>query len=239
MNADMLSAFVPSGSGPDARGARSASHAGSWQQQFQCAQAVGWFCRSEALSWGEKAAHPSTAHPCPPRPPAGPRTQAGIGAVSTRGSPPVASASCARAHEPSGTSGSGPRQTESHSLAARGATPCECVTPHLALSAADSARVEQSVPDLDHPEAAPRLQAAAKQDGPSAPRIHIEEGPRGVHLWLGIDSTLAEVNARASAVAAELRWHCERAGLRLAAITCNGVSIPTGASRPVSQREEP
>jgi len=105
---------------------------------------------------------------------------------------------------------------------------------------AEPARIQHSAPDLGTVESTRACQTAANEDdAQAAPRIHIEEGPEGLRLWLGVDGTVAEVNARVSAVAAELRWHCERAGLRLAAITCNGVSLPASASRPVSAREEP
>jgi hypothetical protein len=111
--------------------------------------------------------------------------------------------------------------------------PTECEMPL-------AARIESLTPEaVDLPELQPTQSLAAAKGASSPIRVHIEEGPLGVQLWLGLDGTPAEAAGRASAIAAELRRQCERAGIRLAGVTCNGLAVAGRAPVPVISREEP
>lgn len=82
--------------------------------------------------------------------------------------------------------------------------------------------------------------AAPPPSAPPGPRIHVEEGPAGLQVWLGIDGDEAQVAARAASILAELRRAPAFAGQRLASVVCNGATVyALAAPTPASQRQEP
>ncbi|MCG2594955.1 hypothetical protein LZ009_19425 [Ramlibacter sp. XY19] len=199
----------------------------SWQQQMQQAQAAGWFCRSDHLS-GEAASLPAQ------RP-----TETGTatgGAMAKRASVrPVSPA-----HARPVPSSAGPGRTPAglalpgmpHAMAPRMAPEFAATSsqrpPHPPLVSAQ-ADGEPFEAVLAGPDCADERRAVSTFRDPAeqaSVRVHMEQGPDGLHLWLGLDGAAAETHARAAAVAAALRAEYARSGLRLAAVTCNGVCLP-------------
>jgi hypothetical protein len=214
--------------------------AAGWQQQLQRAQAAGWFCRSDQLPTGEATPDRSRAVDLQQRVAGGGPGSAGMGMKPA-----------SQPHVPS-TFNVAKRLAPATALAPASAA-AEMVVPSQVV---DAARIASTmVPPGEAPAATrvarqtPRANAlsepqpahgpAAEKPEPPAIRVHIEEGSQGLQFWLGLDGTPAEVAARAIGVAAELRRQCERAGLRLASVTCNGLPVAGDAPVPIRPREEP
>lgn len=62
-------------------------------------------------------------------------------------------------------------------------------------------------------------------------RVHVEETPQGLVVWLGVDAEAAAQGTRAAALAGELRRLLANSGQRLAAVICNGT--PAGGAYPL------
>ncbi|MDB5752725.1 MAG: hypothetical protein JWP65_3146 [Ramlibacter sp.] len=56
-------------------------------------------------------------------------------------------------------------------------------------------------------------------------RVHVEEGPLGVAVYLGIDGPVGAPAVRSAALATELRRQLSATGLRLASVVCNGTVL--------------
>lgn len=198
----------------------------AWQQQLRRAHAAGWFCRSDRLS-AEASTVPTRWESSAQRVAAnaaGTQTsmRSSFLAEPPRLLSPLAVAGFLGNRAPAAT----PLVRESSfstQVAAQVSWPVLEAAP-----VSTNAEIERVllVPAETFAE---EVQPAAccppdRQEG-SPIRVHVEQGADGLHLWLGIDGVPAEVAVRAVAVAAELRSECERSGLRLAAVVCNGVRL--------------
>lgn len=114
-----------------------------------------------------------------------------------------------------------------HNFAATG-TPAATA---LALrSLATTAAVPAAAMSSDAVDAAPSPRyepASARIPALQSPgvRVHVEAGPQGLHVWLGVDGDAAAVAARAQAVLAELRRGLGASAPRLALVVCNGETL--------------
>jgi hypothetical protein len=68
---------------------------------------------------------------------------------------------------------------------------------------------------------------ATEPPAQSGPRMHMEHGPDGAVVWLGLNGDAAAVAARAVALCSELRRSLSDAGQRLALVVCNGQTVYT------------
>lgn len=75
---------------------------------------------------------------------------------------------------------------------------------------------------------------------PAAPvRVHIDETPDGLVLWLGIDAGAAVQAPRTAGLIAELRRLLAGSGQRLCAVICNGARVDDGAAHLPNLHQEP
>lgn len=73
-----------------------------------------------------------------------------------------------------------------------------------------------------------RACAPAREPGPPPDpgvRLHVELGPDGTHVWLGVDAHDAQVAVQAAALAAGLIATSATGPHRLAALVCNGTAL--------------
>jgi hypothetical protein len=68
-----------------------------------------------------------------------------------------------------------------------------------------------------------------REPSAAAMRVHVENGPEGVTVWLGLDGDAAVVAARAAAILLELR-RLSGPAQRLVNVVCNGTTIYTDAA---------
>jgi hypothetical protein len=71
----------------------------------------------------------------------------------------------------------------------------------------------------------------AREPSTGAMRVHVENGPDGVSVWLGLDGDAAVVAARAAAILVELR-RLSGPAPRLANVVCNGATIYSDGAHP-------
>lgn len=96
--------------------------------------------------------------------------------------------------------------------------------------AGELARTSAAVPPQRFPATSP----------PAAPvRVHIEETPEGLVLWLGIDAGAAVQAPRTAGLIAELRRLLAGSGQRLCAVICNGARVDDGAAHLPNLHQEP
>lgn len=242
MRADLLAAGVAAPPGVN-RVAGALTDAKPWQQQLQRAQAAGWFCRSDGLAPRDAAAGRPVANGTGDLLAGGHRIHAASLAKPAAASHVHAALSLAMTGNRIAAWNPAVVAIAYHSGATPQATPAG-QPPELAISwathlaplvAQDGGSAQEAIP-MD-----PRslFESAPAQEGPAPARFHIEEGLHGLRVWLGVDGTAMEVAAQAGALAAALRRHCERAGLRLAEVTCNGLTVAGDPVPQISPREEP
>ena len=91
-----------------------------------------------------------------------------------------------------------------------------------------SCAVASAAPD---PDALYRFPAAGRNE--AALRIHVESGPQGLCVWLGMTGDAASIARRSGAVLAQLRSDVHAAPLRLARVVCNGRTLYAAGATPV------
>ncbi|MDB5858699.1 MAG: hypothetical protein JWQ76_2388 [Ramlibacter sp.] len=235
MNIDLLNVGAAGLAGPAVR----PREATAWQQQLQRAQAAGWFCRSDRLPAGEAMPDRPSAQSL--ERPAGRGRQLDADFRSTPASRPlgtstlVAASSLAAAQAPVATPDIAGVVAPMQAPASGHQVRATVIPGEEPLAA----RVDSAPEATDLLEPRSTVPAAAAKGESPAVRVHIEEGPQGLQFWLGLDGTSADVAARASGLAAELRRQCERAGLLLANVRCNGLAVAGHAPAPIRSREEP
>jgi hypothetical protein len=206
--------------------AHRAGDARGWNQHLQRAQAAGWFCRSDRIGGASIPVKQAevVAHGIAPR---GTRTQTTLLALLPTRSRLTAQPTAA-VDRPASLAVTSLRGSVDLPATTRDAAPLVRREPVVLPAAAgtDGARIwaPAARPHVDEARPAGPL-SSARQDDQSI-RVHIEGDADQLHLWLGIDGLPAEIGARAAALAVELRSDCERAGVRLASIVCNGVRLP-------------
>jgi hypothetical protein len=61
-------------------------------------------------------------------------------------------------------------------------------------------------------------------------RLHVQQGPVGVQVWLGIPGPAAQAAAATAALVAAVRRHFDGAGVAVDSIVCNGVTVYAAAA---------
>ena len=60
---------------------------------------------------------------------------------------------------------------------------------------------------------------------PAGVSLHVQQGPAGVQIWLGIPGPAVQAAAASAALVAAVRRHFESAGKAVDSIVCNGVDV--------------
>lgn len=219
--------------------ARPPARSADWQRELQQARQLAWFpgplearaaAQDGAFGSGDPcgvavaadaadaSAAPGPATAAVRRGPASPRPALHAAAlpVGTTAVAPVATGSDGLA---AAAAGGDPRATGTSPVVA----PCIGAGPPAVTSA--PARIAGAAP-------VPLPARPQRADPGPAIRIHLEQGPQGLVVWLGMDGDAAGRTApaaAAAAVVAELRRTLAAAGQPLTAVICNGSTIAEGA----------
>lgn len=70
-------------------------------------------------------------------------------------------------------------------------------------------------------------------------RLHVEDTPQGMVVWLGMDGDSNGPALRAPTLVAELRRLLAASGQRLAGVICNGTPLEGAAPQPSTRHQEP
>lgn len=81
--------------------------------------------------------------------------------------------------------------------------------------------------------------AAQSRSAKPSLRLHVEDTPQGVVVWLGMDGDAAGSAARAAPLVAELRRLLAASGQRLAGVICNGTPMQDAAPPAFPPHQEP
>lgn len=246
MNALLTDAFLSASfelqAGPAGR------HAGDsqgWRREMEKAQSTAWFRgplqqgEGEPLSgmpWRAPAGRPEAE--VGPLAGADPRARERITAPEARDqscprpageSPPLAP----KLHSPFSVAGKDVRSAVPHLVVAGGPQSDGSPEPFADLAPRDPSTWETAFP-RDQLLRVAKGEAQAESSGPApapvripdapGPRVHVEIGPEGLCVWLGLDGDEAAVAARSAALLAELR-RAQAPGHRLASVVCNGRTV--------------
>lgn len=189
-----------------------------WQLEMERAQARQWF-------------HGAIGQGSAPRPEIRVQQPAGAQLLQAPVQDDAPHARATGAAAATGETGETPASAPHHAAGSRVLTARSvAAVPELAWGSALQA-IPRGVPLHDQAvQPGQRLAAAANtptvpaglQPQPMPVSLHVEEGPAGLRVWLGVAGDAAEAAARAQSVLQELRRECARTGQRLALVVCNG-----------------